>query len=570
MSDIIEKRNEYIQSQIAKLEQYASGVESGEILANKDIKQAVKQYRNSFNRGDIEFRHDEIKRFFAFTFYARILRESDKKYIRPDFEPFQVFFICNLYGWFYKDTDEQFMRKASLFISKKNGKTTLSALLAAFATAKDKSIIDGSIFIIGQSIRSTTEIGFKFLKDIITHSPALKRNFRQRQYTIHHASFSNPTSTNTFKMLPASYESTAGLKANLAIIDEIFLHKDSMIYDGIWSGMQNVPNSLLIVISTRGFNTGWFMFDLELLLRKVLYNEVENDGVFTLMYGLDEEDNPNDSSTWIKANPGLSNPKFLKLENLKIGYNESINMPIALRRFYVYHLNKWVLGESIPFIPDEQIQHAFKPDLNINEFAGCNAVIGVDLARSSDLVAVATMIEKDGMFYFFIQMFFAGTADKLTRNGGFDLSPYIRSGEVEEVKFDVSFEPIFNLIQKQKEILNIDHVFFDPWYSESIMNRIKDELQIDCQPVKQGPYLSPAIADFRLLFLNGKIQFDNSFMKWSFRNVVLKQKGDNEQATKDKALDSIDGVIAMLTAYQGLKKNGQTSTSRLFERYGEN
>ena len=60
MSDIIEKRNEYIQSQIAKLEQYASGVESGEILANKDIKQAVKQYRNSFNRGDIEFRHDEI------------------------------------------------------------------------------------------------------------------------------------------------------------------------------------------------------------------------------------------------------------------------------------------------------------------------------------------------------------------------------------------------------------------------------------------------------------------------------------------------------------------------------
>jgi len=121
---------------------YAKHVRDGKVTACKWTRLACERFLNDCRRikhdGDFDyvfFRGGIIEACETIETFSHVKGEWAGSELL--LEPWQVFIVCNIFGWVHKKTDMRRFRKASLFVGRKNGKSLLAAAIGLFMFAAE-------------------------------------------------------------------------------------------------------------------------------------------------------------------------------------------------------------------------------------------------------------------------------------------------------------------------------------------------------------------------------------------------------------------------------------------------
>lgn len=113
---------------------YAKDVIDGKIVACQYVKQAAKRYLDFFDKYD--FRTDKVDRVINFISKLRhyVGKHKGKHFVLL---PFQMWIICNIFGFYQKGTDKRVTKYVYIELARKNGKTALVAAILLYMLVAD-------------------------------------------------------------------------------------------------------------------------------------------------------------------------------------------------------------------------------------------------------------------------------------------------------------------------------------------------------------------------------------------------------------------------------------------------
>ena len=159
-------------------------------------------------------------------------------------------------------------------------------------------------------------------------------------------------------------------------------------------------------------------FDLFENGKRCLNGDIKDDNFFYMLFSLDEGDDYQDTSNWIKSNPAIG--QTLHIDDLISEWNQSKNLPTQKENFLTKNLNLF-LDQSDVWIPQDIVRQNFN-ELNLDDFIGEKCWMGIDLSSTKDLTALSLVFKREEKFYLFTFYFIVNNPEKRIRKGGVDLS----------------------------------------------------------------------------------------------------------------------------------------------------
>ena len=147
---------------------YANGVVNGEIIAGEDVINACRRFLKDLQREDIELRMHDPNLAIGIMEKTLVHKQGETLDGQPlmgkplILEPFQVFIVVNLLGWYYTGTNIRRFKEAFIMLARKNGKTTLVAGIA-WAVGIIQRRSGSVIYMVANALKQTLQ-AFNFLK----------------------------------------------------------------------------------------------------------------------------------------------------------------------------------------------------------------------------------------------------------------------------------------------------------------------------------------------------------------------------------------------------------------------
>jgi phage terminase large subunit-like protein len=528
-------------------EQYISDVMDGKILTGKYARLAVERHLNDFNNPDLYF--DKKAGEKIIEFFPIIPHFKGKEFAGKPFElnGWQAFINYSLFGWKKKKNDVRRFTLSYTEVAKKNGKSMMCSGTGIYMTRFDGE--PGAEVYSAATTRDQACEVFNMAKAAIQKSPDLQRFLKVQQNSI----FDLETMSK-FEPLSSDYDSFEGKNPYCAIIDEFHAHKDSLLFNNIESATVARSQSLIWIITTAGFNMAGPCFHFRKMCTDVLEGRLTDDGLFAIIFCLDEGDDWHDSNLWIKANPNLDVSVFK--DKLEGQYQKAINSTDAEMGFKTKNLNMWIGSGSI-WISDDKWQKCNPgqeeesyPNL---EHSVCYA--SLDLASTTDITVFGLLFKVGNMFhwkpYFFLPEM---TMEERVRRDHVNYDKWINEGYMistggNSVDHDFLRAHI-NEVAKKYKIKNIQ---FDRWNSSQIVTQLMSD-GANMVPFGQGyQSMSTPCKEIEKLVLSQKINFGNNpVMRWMNGNVMLRHDpAGNIKIDKDKSIEKVDGMVALAMAIGG-------------------
>ena len=532
-------KTEYLEYCWNSVEDWIEGIEEGRIISNEYVKQAIQRYKEDLQRTDIYFDKDKVDRVLRFLWYMRINKKN--KYVQFIPLPYQIFFILNVFGFYWYTSGKRRYRYAYLFTARKSGKTTFAAALQLYGLMAD-GVVDPQSLLLANT-REQASIALSYMTGIIRKSPALRKRLETQRYMVR---FTDRTKGGYSKILASNASRLDGYSPNMALIDECHAMENHDIFNVIKSGTLARENPLIIIISTAGFNTNSMAFDLFNMGKRVLKKEVKDDSFFYLFFTLDDNDDWKDTSTWVKANPSLGTTIFL--DDLILEYNQAKSLPTQLNNFLTKNLNIFT-NEGEDWIPDMVLRPLFV-DINWDEYRGRSCYAGVDLSSTRDLTAITLSFpEDDGSVTSRTIAFSANNPSKLIRQNGVDIMQWIRTGFIVQSRTKtIDYDLLYRSIEELNSLYKIEKLYYDKFNSAMLIPRLQSGLGIICENFEQNARrFNEPLKYLEKLIYDKKWRTDkNGALLWNFHNIVLYIDGNgNIKIVKNKSLDSVDLVVSL-------------------------
>lgn len=522
---------------------YANQVIKGHIPACKKIKQACQRFIDDFNR-DFEFLYDAEKAEKVCRFIEKLPHTKGRWAAKKEniiLEGWQKFIVCNLFGWVNSEGLRRF-RKAYLKIARKNGKSLLVAAIGHYMLAKDGEY--------GAEVYSgaTTE---KQAWEVF--GPARLMALRTPDYTEHFGIEVNAKNLsileNGSKFEPLIGKPGDGASPSCAIVDEYHEHDTNDFVETMETGMGAREQPLLLMITTAGNDVSSPCFDMESDCKKLLDGVYDDDQLFCLMYGIDEDDEWTDPENLIKANPnyGVS----ISADFLKAQLREAIRSAAKQNAFKRKHLNIWV-GALSAFLNMEDVK-ACVSDLNVDDFIDCDCIIAVDLASKIDIAATPKIFireTKGKVHYYFFSKFYIPVETALDPkndhyqkwvNDGYLIATDGNEIDLNEIQADV---------KSDMDQHGAKEIPYDPWRATQLAQGLQNDGANIIEFRNTVANMSPAMYELEAAIVSGRFHYDgNPVMTWMLSNLVAKiDAKDNVYPRKQKPENKIDGVVALIMA----------------------
>ena len=278
---------------------YADDVLSGKILAGKEIVQACERFKKDLERDDLELRtHDPdlAINIMQTTLVHQQGEDLDGNPLQGKpfiLEPFQVFIVYNLLGFFYKGTQERRYKEAFIMLGRKNGKTSLVAGLAwAVSILQRKS--GSKCYIVANALKQTKE-AFDFLAFSLRYKK-LDEEFNVKDNSFEHSikyqfkKDGNIDGSFEIIAMPSNPDSQDSFNCNFAIADEIAAYRKPAQYNRFKEAMKAYTNKLMIGITTAGDNANSFGYKRMEYAIKVVSGEVKDDSLFSFVARADQSE----------------------------------------------------------------------------------------------------------------------------------------------------------------------------------------------------------------------------------------------------------------------------------------
>lgn len=531
-----------------RLSEFISDVNNYPNKHGKWVKLAVKKFEQEIalaneGKGDYIFRPEKAERVIGFI---EKLRQTEGAFAGKRFNlfPFQVFILCNIFGWFLRsDPTARRYRRAYISMARKNGKSALISGIALYMLMADgESASQGYC---AANSREQAENVFRQCKNTISATPGLSKYLTPQTYNIlHKKSYS-------FLRKASSEAGTAhGGNVSFAVIDELHRFKNGELYTAYLTGMGIRKNALLFAISTAGVDKSTYGYKEEEYAKALLTGEAKDDTYFSCIFSIDEEDAIDDESCWIKANPTID--VVVSRREMQSFLARAKVEPVFKQEFIAYNLNRYVTGNA-SWMSEDVLTRAMEAPVSLDELSGLDCYVGFDASQKHDFTCYSlTFPEKN--FYTIWRYFLPG--DNFRQRVEFENSNYLKwvedgfltltPGEV------IDYQYIYEQLKTDHERFNIRSLYYDPWKSFSFLPQL-EEIGIKAIEFKQSlQNMAPAVSQLTLALLNKSISLEaNPISLWCLNNATIKPdiNGNSKFIKPANQKKRIDGAVVLAMSY---------------------
>ena len=389
--------------------QFALDVTSGKKVAGKEVEQACQRFLDDLQRTDIELRPRDPNAVCSIMEGFFVHQQGEDMHGKPLLgepfllQPWQVFVVVNLMGWYYTGTDERRFKEGWIQVARKNGKTSFIAALS-FAVGIIQRRSGSKIYIVANALKQTLE-AFNFLKFNIERrglkdDPDIRVLDNSFNHSIDYKfrdEEGRPDGILSINALASNPDSQDSFNCNFAIADEVAAYKKAAQYNRFKEAMKAYRNKLMVGITTAGDNANSFGYRRMEYGIKVVNGTVKDDSLFVLIARADQDE---------KGDVDFTNAEQHEKANLSYGVtvspdelmNEALqaqNDPQQRKDFLSRSLNIYTTAIKAYFDIEEFRRSDNEYNWTLDELAKLpiNWYGGADLSRTFDLTASALVGE---------------------------------------------------------------------------------------------------------------------------------------------------------------------------------
>lgn len=469
----------------------------------------------------------------------------------------QAFDIGCTFGWKKSANNCRRFRRRYKSISRQQGKTMENGIMGPYIAAFS-GYSYGKLFTAATKKRQA-RLAWEEMAKFIKADPDLGEMFDIKDYK------SVIEAVYTFCTIEALSREGGlddGFRAIFCSIDELHQHKDNKVYKSLYNGTRSLAETLISMITTRGFELNSFCKEMDDYAIQVLRRATTAEDFFVDIYCLDDGDDIWDEENWSKACPFTCMDEE-RLQTLRQDARTARDMGgMELRDFLCKSLNMWVKNTDLQaFDPDAWT--ACGSDRTIQDivaagFTTCWA--GIDLSSGGDLTTLALEFDLlDGSYYVYSHSFMP--RGRLEEHMETDLAPYdlweqqglltVTGGSTEYMN-DYTYLVAHLAELKERYGLTVLGIGADPhnWAGA----RADLEREYDCPIVvinQSARSLNDATVAMQLLVKGGRVEYDrrNELLSWSVVNAAITRnsfdeiKIDKKPGARFKRIDPVDALI---------------------------
>lgn len=382
---------------------YAQDAASGKAVCGNEVVLAAKRFLDDLERDDLELHTTEPDFVIGIVEKLMVHQQGEALDGTPLmntpllFQPWQIFIVYNLVGFYFKGTNERRYKEALIFVPRKNGKSLFAAALA-FGLSLLERKSGAKIYIVAAALKQACE-SFNDIIHTIKYRE-MDDDFKIRDNNAEHSIRSElydedgkPDGTIHIEALASNPDAQDSFNCNIAIADEIHAFKKAAQYNRFKEAMKAYTNKLMIGITTAGDNTNSFCYRRLEYATKVVNGTVPDDSLFAFISRADQNDKGEcdytDPLQHQKANPNYG--ITIRPQEILNDALQAQNDPQQRKDFLSRSLNIYTSAVKAWFDLDEfkasdQRYHWELEDLaklDIDWFGGA------DLSRMYDLTAAA-------------------------------------------------------------------------------------------------------------------------------------------------------------------------------------
>lgn len=370
----------FVQDALAYAQRTADDPKAASIHARLACERFLRDYKAARKRdSQWEFNQDLATRAMLFTTQMPNIKGpmAGKPLVMMDW---QKLVFANVFGFVERGTLTRRFRQGVVYVPKGNGKTTISAPLSLYMTFLENE--GGAEGYAAAVTRDQARILFDAAQNMVKRSERLRDEWGIGVYT---NSIYQESSASRFVPISSDAKALDGLNVAVAVCDEIGSHRTSEVYDALITATGKRRQPFLLSISTATSHNegiGRQVWDYGL---RVLNGTQQDDRLFSIIYSVDDQDDPWEEATWIKANPGWG--ISVQPDAIRAIMQQARNNPAQEAAARTRHLNIWI-GADEALFSTRAWNACANHDLQLEDYLGRECHIGLDLASKSDLAAM--------------------------------------------------------------------------------------------------------------------------------------------------------------------------------------
>jgi phage terminase large subunit-like protein len=476
-----------------------------------------------------------------------------KQQMKITLEGWQCFIVMNVFGWKATATDARRFRVAYIEVPRKNAKSTLTSALGLYLLACDGE--QGGHIVSAANTREQAKLVFTDAQWMARKEPGYCARFGVE--VLAHNIVQMETASK-FEALSAEHSNLDGLNIHAALVDELHAHPTRGLWDVLATAIGSRIQPLIWAITTAGLNRASVCYDQHNYVLDILQRRVEDDAYFGIIYTRDDGDDPWDEETWRKANPnyGVS----VRPEGMILDSKRAMQMPSEQASFFTKHLNVWV-NASMSWLPAGAWEKCGDESLDLEDFAGQQCYVGIDLAERNDIAAlVVAFPPTEGRDWWATFGFYYLPEDTVNRSENSHFQGWETAGRLTSTPGNVTdFDYIIGNLGDLCSRFDVREIALDPYHAGPlVVNVAKAGIRKPIEVRQTAPNMHPAMVELEGLVLSRKIRHDGDpILGWMMANVKVERSGDLMKPTKNSDEKKIDGVVCLLMCiHRGMYRAG--------------
>lgn len=541
---------------IKRYYQYVEDVNAGRVLACEALKKAVARFEADIvkaKKRGAKYYFDEEKADRVIKFIERLVQfEEPFAGVPIHLEPWECFWIAQLYGWRVKKTGVRRFRKFLLFMARKQGKTILASALLLYEILSKPGIEAYSL----ATKQLVSNKSFKNLERFIRANPEIAERLEI---------FKSPRSIYVDRTgsvyAPLSSDSDLdGLNPAVAHVDELAAQKTSAAYEVLTSGMGTRSEPLTLITSTAAAGVSSPLIPEYEYAKQVLEGIVDDDTFLGAIYELDKTDHWDDLSVMQKSSPNLG--ISVKLDYYAAELKQAKTIPTKAVEYKTKYCNLWQSSVDT-WIPDKlwtRCRQEKKHPITPEALAAARCVIALDFSTIWDWTAATRYYYLPDLGKYVARHRFYIPEDQVDAKAHLEtpnIRDWIERGLVVATPGEViDYEYLYRDLDQDLARDNVLAITYDPAKAKDFEIQYAQKATI-VPFIQKNAFLSPAAKGWEKAIVDGHILDDSPVLRWMISNAINKMNPDSgayfiTKSPVGKARKRIDGVITSLMAHSVL------------------
>lgn len=565
--------------------QFREAVERGDIPVCKEISLEMNRINELIANPGVYYDADAVEGFILYCENELTLTDGTDLHLLPTFK----LWAEQIFGWYYfvdRQVYEPFEdQRGGRYVTKtiKKRLTTKQYLIVARGAAKSMYAECIQAYFMNVDTATTHQITtaptmkqadevmspfrtaitrsrgplFQFLTEGSMQNTTGNR-FNRQKLASTKKGIENFLTGSLLEIRPMSIAKLQGLRPKISTIDE-WLSGDIRedVVGAVEQGASKLDDYLIIAISSEGTIRNGSGDTIKMELADILKGEYPAPHVSIWHYKLDDIEEINDPSMWLKANPNLG--KTVTYETYHLDVERAEKAPASRNDILAKRFGIPLEGYTYFFTYEETIPFSRRP----NAFAGMRCAVGADLSQGDDFCAFTFLFPLPN------RKFGVKTRSYITSLTLAKLPSALRQ-KYDEFVVEGSLHVLEGTVLDMMDVYDDLDAFiqsmeydpcaigYDPYNAKEFINRWETENgPFGIEKVIQGAKTeSVPLGELKILSEERMLIFDEDLMMFTMGNAItLEDTNGNRKLYKKRTEEKVDNVAALMDAYIAWKAN---------------